>query len=241
VFRNVDQWIEIRRRVLNGEISKRQACSEYQLHWQTLRKILSQPVPPERREPGRPRPSKLDAFRPVIEAILEADRKTHRKQRHTAWRIFERLQTEHGYDGGYTLVKDAVRELKLSRKEVFLPLKHDPGEAQVDFGYCYVDVAGERQQVAVFVLSLPYCDAVYCQVFPRECSEVFLEGHQRAFAHFGGVPQRISYDNTKVAVAKIVGSREREQTAEFQRLAGHFLFEPHFCLVRRPNEKGVIL
>ena len=90
----------------------------------------------------------------------------------------------------------------------------------------------------LFVLSLPYCDAVYCQAFPRECSEVFLEGHRRAFAFFGGVPTRISYDNTKVAVGKIVGSREREHTKEFQRLVGHFLFEPHFCLVRRPNEKG---
>jgi transposase len=238
VYCNVDQWIEIRRRVLNHEISKRQACEEYELHWQTLKKILSQPVPPERREPGPPRPSKLDPFRPAIQAMLDSDRQSHRKQRHTAWRIFERLRDEHGYEGRYTLVKDAVRELKLSRKEVFLPLKHDPGEAQVDFGYCYVNLAGQRQQVAMFVLSLPYSDAVYCQVFPRECSEVFLEGHVRAFRFFAGVPRRISYDNTKVAVAKIVGDREREQTKEFQRLVGHFLFEPHFCLVRRPNEKG---
>jgi transposase len=238
VFRNVDQWIEIRRRVLTGELSKRQACREYSLHWQTLKKVLQQPVPPERREAPPPRPSKLEPFRPVIEAILDGDRQAHRKQRHTVWRIFERLRDEHGYDGGYTIVKDAVRDLRIRRKEVFLPLKHDPGEAQVDFGYCYVDLAGQRQQVVLFVLSLPYCDAVYCQAFPRECSEVFLEGHCRAFRFFGGVPTRISYDNTKVAVAKIVGSRERERTKEFQRLAGHFLFEPHFCLVRRPNEKG---
>lgn len=238
MYRNVEQWIEIRRRVLNGEISKRQACREYEIHWQTLQKILSEPVPPEQRKSGPPRSPKLDPFRPVIESILDADRATHRKQRHTGWRIFERLRDEHGYGGSYTLVKDALREMKLSRREVFLPLRHDPGEAQVDFGFCYVDLAGQRQQVAIFVLSLPYCDAVYCQAFPRECSEVFLEGHLRAFRFFGGVPCRISYDNTKVAVAKIVGSRERTQTREFQRLVGHFLFEPHFCLVRRPNEKG---
>ena len=122
------------------------------------------------------------------------------------------MRDEHGYSGGYTLVKDVLREMKLSRREVFLPLRHDPGEAQVDFGFCYVDLAGQREQVAVFVLSLPYCDAVYCQAFPRECSEVFLEGHLRAFRFFGGVPRRISYDNTKVAVGKIVGSRQRTQT-----------------------------
>lgn len=171
MYCNVEQWIEIRRRVLTGEISRRQACREYALHWQTLKRILSQPVPPERRDPGPPRPSKLDRFRPALTAMLDADRQSHRKQRHTAWRIFERLRDEHGYDGGYTLVKDAVRELKLSRKEVFLPLRHDPGEAQVDFGYCYVDLAGQRQQVVMFVLSLPYCDTVYCQNCVLACLE----------------------------------------------------------------------
>ena len=79
---------------------------------------------------------------------------------------------------------------------------------------------------------------MYCQAFPRECSETFLEGHARAFAHFGGVPTRIAYDNTKTAVAKILGSRSRAVTREFDRLRSHYLFAPHFCLVRRPNEKG---
>jgi hypothetical protein len=88
------------------------------------------------------------------------------------------------------------------------------------------------------VLSLPYSDAVYCQVFPRECTETFQEGHVRALAFLGGVPTRIAYDNTKTAVAKIVGPRERELTREFLRLKSHYLFASHFCLVRRPNEKG---
>ena len=69
-----------------------------------------------------------------------------------------------------------------------------------------------------------------------------LDGHRATALGYevsvGGVPRRISYDNTNAAVAKIVGIRERERTKEFQRLAGHFLFEAHFCLVRRPNEKG---
>jgi hypothetical protein len=92
--------------------------------------------------------------------------------------------------------------------------------------------------VALFVMTLPYSDALFCQVFPRECTEAFLEGHRRAFEFFGGVPRRISYDNSKIAVAKITGSRKREVTREFLRLESHYLFEHHFCLVRRPNEKG---
>ncbi|OWK37430.1 Mu transposase domain-containing protein [Fimbriiglobus ruber] len=87
-------------------------------------------------------------------------------------------------------------------------------------------------------MSLPYSDAVYCQAFPRECTEVFLEGHVRTFAFFGGVPRRIAYDNTKTAVAKIVGGRDRVVTRAFARLRSPFLFASHFGLGRRPNEKG---
>ncbi len=87
-------------------------------------------------------------------------------------------------------------------------------------------------------MTLPYSDAIFVCAFPRECTEAFLEGHVRAFAFFGGVPRRISYDNSKIAVAKITGSRDRKLTDAFLRLKSHHLFEAHFCLVRRPNEKG---
>jgi transposase len=233
----MEKWIEIRRRVLGGEISKRAACDEYGIHWETLTKVLTHTEPPGYRLTKR-RPSKLDPLLPIIEEILKSDRQVHRKQRHTARRIFERLRDEHDYDGGETIVKDAVRALKQRNKEVFLPLSHHPGEAQVDFGFADVWLNGEKTKVALFVMTLPYSDAVYVQAFPRECTEAFLEGHLRAFAFFGGVPRRISYDNSKVAVAQIVGSRERKVTREFQRLKSHFLFVDHFCLVRRPNEKG---
>jgi len=85
---------------------------------------------------------------------------------------------------------------------------------------------------------LPYSDALFLCAFPRECTEAFLEGHVRAFAFFGGVPRRISYDNSRIAVARITGSRSRKVTDAFFRLKSHHLFESHFCLVRRPNEKG---
>ena len=87
-------------------------------------------------------------------------------------------------------------------------------------------------------MTLPYSDAIFACTFPRECTEAFLEGHVRAFAFFGGVPRRISYDNSKIAVARITGTRDRKLTDEFLRLKSHHLFEEHFCLVRRPNEKG---
>ena len=175
---------------------------------------------------GRPRRKpKLEPFLPIIHEILKQDQHAPRKQRHTAKRIFDRLQAEHGYDGGYTIIKDAVRAWRKQHAEAFMPLSHRPGEAQVDFGYAYVILNGEQVKVALFVMTLMYSDAVFCCVYPRECSETFLDGHRRAFEFFGGVPRRIAYDNTKTAIKKIVGKRKRELTRDFLRLQSHYLFD----------------
>jgi transposase len=238
VFNDMDNWAEIRRRVLVDGLSKRAACRAYDIHWDTLRKILEYPEPPGyRRNAPRPRP-KLDRFLPVIHKILEDDKKAPRKQRHTARRVFERLRDEHGDTGGLTVVKEAVAAWRTRSAEVFVPLAHRPGEAQVDFGQAEVVLDGQATTVALFVMTLPYSDAVFVRAFPRECTEAFLEGHVRAFAFLGGVPRRIRDDHSKIAVAKITGSRDRKVTDAFLRLKSHHLFEDHFCLVRRPNEKG---
>jgi len=234
----MSMWSDIRRRVLTDQTSKRAICREYNIHWDTLRKILQHEEPPGYRR-KRPRPTPvLGPFRSIIHEILQQDRKAPPKQRHTAKRIFDRLREEHGYRGGYTIVKDAVRAWRQGRAEVFVPLRHMPAHAQVDYGEATVRLAGEPVKAAFFVMTLLHSDAIFCQVFPRECTETFQEGHRRAFEFFGGVPRRISYDNSKIAVAKIVGRRGETPTREFLRLQSHYLFEYHFCLVRRANEKG---
>jgi transposase len=234
----MEVWKEVRRRVLTKEISCRAACAEYHLGWKTLNKILTHTEPPGYR-PSKPRPKRVLApFLPIIYQILEDDRQAPKKQRHTAHRIFERLRDEHHYPGGETVVKDAVRDWKQSHQEVFLPLSHPPGEAQVDFGEATIRLSGQEMKFALFVMTLPYSGAIFIQAFPRECTETFLEGHRRAFEYFGGVPQRISYDNSAIAVIEVLKGRERKLTKEFLRLQSHYLFQEHFCLVRRPNEKG---
>ena len=234
----MEKWAEIRRRVLNHEISKRQACREYHLHWQTLRKILAGEEPPAfRQATPRAKPT-LGPFLPIIHALLESDRQAPKKQRHTATRIFQRLRDEHGYKGCASIVRAAVRDWKQSQAEVFVPLAQPPGEAQVDFGQAEVVVAGEQVTAAFFVMTLPYSDAFFCGVFPKECTETFQEGHCRAFAYFGGVPTRISYDNSKIAVVKLIGPHERHLTREFLRLQSHFAFAAHFCRLRQAHEKG---
>jgi hypothetical protein len=94
-----------------------------------------------------------------------------------------------------------VRDIKRCKKEVFMPLVHNPGEAQVDFGYALAKIAGFLKKVAFFVMALPHSDAFFVMGFERECTESYWEGHSRAFEFFGGVPCRISYDNSRVMVS----------------------------------------
>jgi transposase len=238
MLRDMQTWTEIRRLVLTQQKSKRAVCKDFSIHWKTLEKILNHEEPPgyqQRKHRERP---KLERFLPLIHEMLESDKTAPAKQRHTIKRIFDRLRTEHAYVGGMTVVGDVVRQWRLTTAEVFLPLSHKPGEAQFDFGEAEVILNGQPTKVAYFVMSLPYSDAFFVQVFPRECTETFQEGHRRAFEFFGGVPQRISYDNSRIAVAKFVGKRGDTPTREFLRLQSHYLFEHHFCLVRRPMEKG---
>jgi transposase len=234
----MDQWSEIRRRVLTEGLSKREACAQYGVHWKTLEKMLAHAEPPGYRQGQARAKPRLDPFLPAITAMLESDRTAPPKQRHTARRIFLRLREEHGYTGCESIVRAAVAAWRLRQAEVFVPLSQPPGQAQVDFGAAEVVIAGEAVTASFFVLTLPYSDAFFCCAFPRECTETFQEGHVRAFAHFGGVPRRISYDNSKIAAATIVHGRGGAPTREFLRLMSHFLFTHHFCRVRRANEKG---
>jgi transposase len=241
VYTDMDQWISVRRFVLAEGHSKRAACRRFGISWRVMEKMLAHPEPPGyRMRAARPKP-KLEGFVPIIHRILEEDRSAPPKQRHTAKRIFDRLRAEHGYTGGYTQVKDAVRAWRSVNREAFVPLVHAPGEAQVDFGEARVRIGGEPTKVCLFVMSLPYSDAVFVAAYPRECTEAFCDGHARALEFFGGVPRVIRYDNTRIAVSKVIGGRggrERTLTDAFLRLQSHYLFGHQFCRVRRANEKG---
>jgi transposase len=235
----MEWWKNIRLEVLRGETSKREILRREGIHFETLKKILEHSEPPGyRMDKARPKP-KIGPYLEQIEQIIEEDKQYPKKQRHTAKRIYHRIK-EMGYQGKYTQVKEAVREIKRVKREVFMPLVHRPGEAQVDFGYAVAKVAGVLRKVAFFVMTLPYSDAFFVMAFERECTESYWEGHVRAFEFFGGVPHRISYDNSKVLVSKIIGSYERKLTDGFLKLQSHYLFREHFCRVRRPNEKGVV-
>lgn len=234
---DMNEWTEIRRKVLVEGVTKRAIRRQYRIGWTTLEKILTNSEPPGYRGADRRGKPKLGPFLPVIEQILEADRSVPPKQRHTSRRIFERLRDEHGYTGGLTQVTVVVANARKRAREVYVPLSHPPGRAQFDFGEAWVEIAGERRKAAFAVMTLPYSDVYFASAYPRECTETFQAAHTAAFGFFGAVPTKIDYDNTTIAVAKIVG-RDRVLTREFLRLESHFLFDHRFCRVGRGNEKG---
>jgi len=231
-------WAEVRRRVLAGELSRRQAAAAYHLNFRTVQKILAQPEPQPSRQPAPRAKPVIGPFLSIIHEVLDDDHLAPPKQRHTARRIYERLRDEHDYQGCASIVRAAVAAYRQSQAEVFVPLLHPPGEAQCDFGRAEVIVAGARHKAALFVLTLPFSNARFGCLFPRECTEAFHAGHARAFTLFGGVPTRISYDNSKLAVTRFTGPNERRLNREFLRLQSHFAFAAHFCNVRRAHEKG---
>src|SRR5215218_10749977 len=221
-------------------LSQREAARRFGIHRSTVRKMLSFAVPPGYRRTKPALRPKLEAFTAIIDAILEADRSAPSKQRHTAKRIFERLRVEHGFAGGYTVVKDHVRIGRARGRETFVPLAHPPGHAQVDFGEAAGVIGGVRQKIHFFCMDLPQSDACFVKAYPCETTEAFLDGHVASFAFFGGVPLSILYDNLKIAVAKICGDGKRERTRAFAELISHYLFADRFGRPGKGNDKGKV-
>ena len=236
----MELYARVRRAVLVEGRSRRWVAREFGLARKTVGKMLAYSVPPgyQRQQPVR-RP-KLGPWQGVIDAIVEDDKQRPRKQRHTAKRIFDRLRAEHGFTGGYTIVKDYVRESRLGGQEMFVPLVHRPGEAQADFGAALVVIAGIERKAHFMVFDLPYSDDCFVQAFPAETTEAFLEGHVRSFEYFGGVPTCILYDNTTLAVARILGDGQRQKTRAFSELQSHYLFAEKFGRPGKGNDKGKV-
>ena len=161
-------------------------------------------------------------------AVTRKDRSLPKKQRHTAKRIYERLRAEHGFYGKYTIVKDYVRERRRRTQEMYVPLSHPAGDAQCDFGQAKAVIDGVEQTVHYFVLDLPHSDACFVKAYPAETTEAFCDGHVSAFSFLGGVPRSIVYDNTRLAVARILRDDWRKRTRVFSELVSHYLFEERF-------------
>jgi transposase len=232
----MDQVHVIRHKVLVEGQSVRRVARELGLSRITVKKYLASSAPVRRGYTTRTRPV-WERVRPRLEQLLaEWEPRTTAKQRLTGVRLHRALREE-GYQVGLTMIHEYLRERRRQRAEVFVPLVHRPGEAQVDFFEVVVEVGGERRKAWKFLLRLMYSGREFVWLYERCDQLAFLDGHVRAFTHLAGVVRRCVYDNLALAVRKIVGGH-RELSGRFLALVSHYLFEPDFTRIGEGHDKG---
>jgi len=243
----VDIYLEVRRAHFSDGRSGRAIARTFGISRDSVRKMLmfykrqaAHSEPPGYRRTAPVRRPKLDGFTNQIDQWLLEDKSCHRKQRHTAKRVFDRLKDECGFTGGYTIVKDYIREQKQGGREMFVPLSHRPGHAQADFGEARAIIAGMEQKVFFFALDLPHSDGSYIRAYHRANTEAWLDGHVHAFAFFGAVPRSIVYDNDRCLVAKIMADGTRKRTDRFSAMLSHYVIKDRYGRPGKGNDKGKV-
>lgn len=234
---------EIRREYEFGIGTIQGVARKFGVHRRMVREALANAVPREKATPQRPRP-RLDPVAAFIDAILEADRRAPRKQRHTAHRIYVRLRQE---KPDCPIAESTVRRYVHARKialgllarETFVPQRYAWGEeAQVDWYDAEADLGGERVTLQVFVMRSMASGAAFHRAYLRATQQAFLEAHEHAFRYFGGVFRRLRYDNLPAAIKRVLRGSRREETARFVAFRSHWQFESEFCTPAEAHEKG---
>jgi transposase len=231
---------QIRRAYFIEHQSIRQIARELHCSRRTAEKALASAEPaPYIRAAPRPAPV-LGPHQSFIEQCLRDNELLPAKQRYTAHKIFGELQ-KRGYAGAESSVRGYIARQRRStlRRPVFLPLEFDPGaDAQADWGEAEAIIAGRQLTVQVFIIRLCFSRRLFVMAFPSQRQEAFFAAHVQAFQHFGGVPQRITYDNLTTAVKRVLEGHNREEQAAFIVFRSHYLFASNFCTPGEGHEKG---
>ena len=237
----LQDYKEIRQRYMLGE-SQRNIAKALQISRNTVAKYCEgATVPWERKTPER-KATVLDKEAVVFiqECLKEDEVEGIRKQRHTAKRIYDRLVAERGFIGGESTVRAKVRELKDVLPKTFVPLVFSPGEAlQVDWGEAIAYINGVKQRINLFCARLCSSCAPVVVACRRQNEESFQEAFVRTFEQFGGVPEKVIFDNGRVAVKDGFGAHARKQTG-YTQLSAHYGFDALFCNPAEGHEKGLV-
>ena len=237
---NVQDRERIRRAYFIENKSMRQIAEELGHSRDTVKKAIES-ARPAKYTLTKPRPAPvLGPYKARIDELLAQNEHLPRKQRYTGHKIYEDI-TAKGYRGSESNVRHYIAQQRREkrRRPVYIPLEFDPGtDAQVDWGEAVAIIAGERVTVQLFLMRLCYSRRLFVIAFPAQKQEAFLAGHVQAFHHFQGVPRRISYDNLKAAVQRILEGRNRQEQETFIVFRSHYLFESYFCTPGQAHQKG---
>ena len=239
-MKTVDDYEKIRKAYYVEGMSIRAISRQLGHSRKVIRKALDH-AEPEGYQRKKPHTApKIAPYQSRIEELLKESEQMPRKQRYTGHKIYQLLQIE-GYRGSESNLHRYVSLQRRARKQrpAYLPLEFDVGQdAQVDWGEAQAEINGVRQTVQMFVMRLNYSKARFVMAFPFQKQEAFFEGHIRAFHFFGGVPRRITYDNLKTAVFRILEGHHRQEQRAFSAFRSHYLFESHYCTPAQGHEKG---
>jgi transposase len=241
-----EQWMELRafKALAEAGATWAEIARETGYDWRTVKRYLSaeassSPPAPAKRGPG---PRKTDPYAHLIDAWLR------RQPRLKASVIWERLVTEHGFDGHYQRVKVYVRE----NRARLVQAEPEPAgfhrrfevlagaQAQVDWGDEgeFQTPAGPLQAYSFHMVLSHSRDPFCCYVASQDLGS-FWDCHRRAFAHFGGVPATIVYDRTKTVIRRHVGRGQATPLhPEALAFAGHYDFAIWLAAPYRAQTKG---
>lgn len=239
---DVDIYQKIREMNTIQGLSQRAIAKMLGISRNTVKKYCDgESVPWERKEYTRKAEVLTDEILDFILQCLEEDKSEKlNKQQHTARRIYQRLVTEKQFSGGESTVRLAVNKIKESIPKSFIPLEFDPGEAlQIDWGEATVYLDGIKTKVNLFCARLCFSCAIFVMAFKHQNEESFLEGQQKAFEFFRGIPHKVIFDNAKVAVKEGFGQYAKIQN-RYKVFSAHYAFHPIFCNVASGNEKGLV-
>ena len=238
----MDIYQQIREMTIKQHLSQRSVAKTLGISRNTVKKYCDgNSVPWERKEYIRESSILNDEVLNFILKCFDEDKQEGlKKQSHTARRIYHRLVEEKNFSGSESTVRAAVREIKGSLPKSFIPLEFDPGEAmQIDWGEATIYLKGIKTKVNLFCARLCFSCSMFVMAFMHQNEESFLEGQQKAFEYFGGVPHKIIFDNAKVAVKEGFGKHAVMQNY-YKAFSAHYAFNALFCNIASGNEKGLV-
>ena len=236
----VEQIERIRRKYYIEKKSMRQIAKELGHGRETVRRAIDQAEPGGSKPRQKRTAPKIGPHQERIDELVKENEHLPRKQRYTWQGIYKIIKGE-GYSGSGSTLRHYLAEIGWKKKKVavYMPLEFDPGtDAQVDWGEAAVLMGREQIRVQLFVMWLCYSRRLFVMAFPSQKQEAFFQGHIEAFQFFEGVPQRLTYDNLKIAVYRVLQGKNRQEQEQFVEFRSHYLFESNYCTPGMGHQKG---
>ena len=236
--------IEMIRDLAKQGKSYKDICELTHSDYRTVKKYICYDDFNEPKPSAVKRPSKLDPYKEEICTLIDENKKNWHKQRLTASRILTIMRDTHpefdvSYPSVQRFVKKYKRQSQLDEQTGYDRLVWHPGETQADFGEAdFVQSDGTQRRYKYFVLSFPYSNKAFCQIYLGENAECVIQALINIFTYLGGVPDLIIFDNATGIGKRIC--KELQENRIFTQFRLHYRFTARYCNPNAGYEKGFV-